>query len=298
MQPSWFYSIAIKIFLVISILHSTCIHAENHPIPIFVSIIPQKYFIERIGGSRVHVSVMIKQGQNEETYDPTPKQMVKLAQAEFYFRIGIPLEIIWLESIAKTNPHIKIIDNRNDIPLLPISADTLPEKIEDNGIPYESMDPHIWTSPPLVKIIAKNIRDTLITAEPTYKNQFEKNYQQFIQDLNNLDKFIRNTLSGITQHDFMVFHPAWRYFARTYGLHEIAIEHEGKEPGAKSLASFIELGRRKNIKTIFIQNQFSRTHAQLIAQSIGAKLISLDPLSEHYEANLRHVATTLASVLK
>ncbi|WP_264695780.1 metal ABC transporter solute-binding protein, Zn/Mn family [Candidatus Nitrosacidococcus sp. I8] len=279
-------------------LCSTCTRAENRPIPIFVSIIPQKYFIERIGGSRVQVSVMIKQGQNEETYEPTPKQIVKLTQAEFYFRIGIPLEIIWLESIAKTNPSIKIVDNRNDIPLLSISTDAPSEKVGNNKISYESMDPHIWTSPPLVKIIAKNIRDTLITADPTYKNQFEKNYQLFIQDLNDLDKFIRSALSDITQHDFMVFHPAWRYFARTYDLHEIAIEHEGKEPGAKSLASLIELGRRKNIKTIFIQNQFSRTHAQLIAQSIGAKLILLDPLSENYEANLRHVATTLASVLK
>lgn len=235
---------------------------------VFVSLLPQKYFVERIGGSRVQVSVMVEPGRSEEIYEPTPKQMIRLAQAKFYFRIGMPFEDIWLKSIVKANPNIKVIDCRQDIPLLftPIAS-------MDRDNHHGAVDPHIWTSPPLVKIMAVHIRDVLVESDPDYSHQFEKNYQDFIQDLDKLDQFIRRTLSGLSHHRFMVFHPAWRYFAHTYGLEEIAIEYAGKDPGAKSLSALIMLGRQEGIRTIFVQKQFSQANAELVARAIGADVI-------------------------
>lgn len=274
---------------------STNVHAVDHPLSVFVSILPQKYFVERIGGSQVQVSVMIGQGRNEETYEPTPQQMVKLAQAKLYFRIGLPLENVWLESMKGVNPSLRVVDCRQGIPLLSMENNDSHLEVENQ---HSAADPHIWTSPPLVKIMATHIRDALVAADPAHSHQFKKNYQVFAQDLDQLDQFIRKTLAEITQHHFMVFHPAWRYFAHTYGLKEIAIEKAGKEPGAKLLAALIEQGRQENIQAIFVQKQFSKAHAELVARAIDAKIIALDPLAEDYVSNLRHVATVLAEVLQ
>ncbi|ADJ27670.1 metal ABC transporter solute-binding protein, Zn/Mn family [Nitrosococcus watsonii] len=265
------------------------------PLPVFVSILPQKYFVERIGGQRVQVSVMVRQGQSPETYEPTPRQMAKLAQAKLYFRIGIPFENIWLERMIAANPKMEVVDCRQGISLLPVMQN---HSILEAGDHHGMADPHIWTSPPLVKIMAAHIRNALIAVKPVFSSQFEKNYQAFIQDLNQLDQYIRQTLAGITHRHFMVFHPAWSYFARTYGLEEIPIEQAGKEPGAKSLAALIERGRQEGFRAIFVQKQSSRSNAELVARAIGAKVIVLDPLAEDYGRNLRHVASVLAKVLR
>jgi zinc transport system substrate-binding protein len=270
------------------------IHAAD-PLSVFVSILPQKRFVERIGGSRVQVSVMVGQGQGEETYEPTPRQMARLAQARLYFRIGIPFEDVWLGPIIKVNPNIEMVDCRQGIPLLSMRNNL--EAGNRHGA-HGATDPHIWTSPPLVKIMAAHIRNVLVTVDPTHSGQFEENYQAFIQDLDELDQFIRRTLMGITHRRFMVFHPAWGYFAHTYGLEEIAIEQAGKKPSAKALAALIKQGRQEGIRAIFVQKQFSRANAELIARAIGAKVIALDPLAEDYGRNLRHVATVLAGVLR
>jgi zinc transport system substrate-binding protein len=284
----------LAILLAILMGWSTNIHAAA-PLSVFVSILPQKHFVERIGGSRVQVSVMVGQGQSEETYEPTLRQMVKLARARLYFRIGLPFESVWLESIMEANPKIRVVDCQHGIALLS-TANSHPAL--EVGDQHKTLDPHIWTSPPLVKIMAVHIRNALIAVDPAYSHQFEENYQALIHDLDQLDQFIRKTLAGITHHRFMVFHPAWRYFAHTYGLEEIAIEQAGKEPGAKFLAALIEQGRQENIRAIFVQKQFSRAKAELVARAIGAEVITLDPLAEDYANNLRHVATVLAEVLQ
>lgn len=275
-----------------------CWSAEAYaaePLSVFVSILPQKYFVERIGGNRVQVSALVERGRSPETYEPTPRQMVKLAQAKLYFRIGIPFENIWLERIMAANPSMAVVDCRQSIPLLPaVDVHGAGGGEEGTG----GVDPHIWTSPPLVKIMAAHIRNALALVEPVYSHQFEENYQAFARELDQLDLFIRQTLAGVTRHRFMVFHPAWRYFAHTYGLEEIAIEQAGKEPGAKSLAALIEWGRREGVRAIFVQKQSSRASAEVVAHAIGAKIVTLDPLAENYVSNLRHVATSLAKVLQ
>ncbi|QBQ54573.1 metal ABC transporter solute-binding protein, Zn/Mn family [Nitrosococcus wardiae] len=270
------------------------VHAAD-PLSVFVSILPQKYFVERIGGNRVQVAVMVGPGQSPETYEPTPRQMVKLAQAKLYFRIGVPFENVWLKRIIAANPQMEVVDCRQDIPLLS-TGETYGTggREEEHG----AIDPHIWTSPALVKIMAGYIRNALTTVEPAYSHLFEENYQAFVQELEQLDRFIRQTLAEVTHYRFMVFHPAWRYFAHTYGLEEIAIEQAGKEPGAKSLAALIERGRREGVRAIFVQKQSSRASAEVVARAIGAKIITLDPLAEDYVNNLRYVATVLARVLQ
>lgn len=263
------------------------------PIEVFVSILPQKYFVERIGGQRVAVSVMVGPGQSPATYEPTPNQLSRLGQARAYFRIGVEFEDVWMKRIAAINPGMRVIDLRHGIAVRQVD--------QPLGAPATSggaADPHVWTSPLLVKIMAATIRDTLSELDPADQVEYGANYQMFARDLDRLDHDIRTMLVGVHRRNFMVFHPAWGYFADTYGLKQIPIETGGKEPGARSLAQVIETGRRERVKVIFVQAQFSRRMAGTIAQALGARVVAVDPLAEDYLDNMRRVAAQFAEAMQ
>lgn len=259
------------------------------PLPVFVSILPQKYFVERVGGKLVTVSVMVGPGQSPETYEPTPRQMTALSRARLYFSIGVAFEDIWMKRITAANSAMRLVPMQRGIALLPLAG--------PNGQPA-STDPHVWTSPPLVKIMAATLRDALIESDPAHRGDYESNHRAFVTELDALDRDIRAILAPARGKPFLVFHPAWGYFAQSYGLRQIPIEAEGKEPGAKSLAHVIELGKREGVKAIFVQAQFSRRTAETVATAIGARVMAVDPLVENYPDNLLLVAREFAEALK
>ncbi len=240
----------------------------------FVSILPLKYFVDRIGGDQVNVSVMVGPGQSPETYAPTPKQMVMLSKTKIYYRIGVPFENAWIGKIAKTNPNMPIVDLRSGISML------------------KKGDPHIWTNPILVIKIAKTIRNSLEQIDPNNKKTYEKNYAAFKKDLKKLDNYIGKTVSPC---GFVVFHPAWGYFAHRYGLTQIALEQEGKEPGPKDIERVINTAKKQHIKLVIVQPQFSEVQAKMIANTIDAKIVILDPLVEDYLNNMRKVANVFGN---
>jgi len=259
------------------------------PLPVFVSILPQKYFVEQVGGARVAVSVMVGPGQSPETYEPTPRQMTALSNARLYFSIGVAFEDTWMKRILAANPAMRQVPMQRGLALLPL--------VGPGGEP-RGTDPHVWTSPPRVKIMVASIRDALIEADPGHRVEFESNYRTFIAELDALDRDIRAILAPAKGKSFLVFHPAWGYFAKDYGLRQIPIEAEGKEPGARSLARVIDLGKREGVKVIFVQTQFSRRTAETVASAIGAKVVAVDPLAENYPQNLLRVAHEFADALK
>ncbi len=268
-------------------------------ITVFVSILPQAYFVERVGGDRVDVSVMVGPGQSPATYEPIPRQMVELGKAKLFFRIGVPFEDVWMDRISKTNAKMKVIDTRRGIKLLPMKthhhkATKQHTSLQKNGL----KDPHIWTSIRLVKTQAQNICDALINLDPANKGYYQDNLRAFIDDLNNLDAEIVESLKGIRVPKFMVFHPAWGYFARDHGLDQIPIEIGGKEPGARDLINLIEEAKNDGIKIIFVQKQFSEKSAEAIAAAIKGKIIQIDPLSKDYLNNMKIVAETFRRVIQ
>lgn len=266
---------------------TTCAAARTGPQPIivFVSVAPEKYFVDRVGGPRVSVTTMVAPGASPATYEPTPGQLSRLAAAQVYFRIGVDFEAAWMPRIAGANPRMRIVDLRQGIAL---------REAHDHGLP----DPHVWTSPPLVKIMAATIRDTLAALDAAHRPDYAARYDAFAADLDRLDHDIRAALEGARTRSFMVFHPAWGYFADTYGLTQIEIETGGKEPGARTLAAVITTGRREQVKAIFVQAQFSRRMAETVAQALGARVIAVDPLAENYLDNLRGVAQQFAEALR
>jgi zinc transport system substrate-binding protein len=236
------------------------------PISVFVSLLPQKYFVERVGGDHVEIGVMVMPGQSPATFAPTPKQMVQLAGSAAYFRIGVPFEDVWIERIHAANPNMKMVDARDGITLRPMKV-----RHHDDEHRHGRHDPHIWTAPPLVKIMAARIRDTLSELDPAHRKNYEANYANFAADLDALDQEIRQTLKDKKTRKFMVYHPAWGYFADTYGLEQIPIEVEGKEPDA---------------------------NAETVADAIDGAVVSVDPLAENYLENLREIARIFAETLR
>jgi zinc transport system substrate-binding protein len=266
-------------------------------ITVFVSLPPQKFFVEHIGGTHVETHVLVGPGQNYHTYEPSPRQMAALARADMYIQIGAPFEEIWLPRLREANPRLKLVDS-----ILGITPRQLEEHGEEHGEQHAdgdhhaagAPDPHYWTNPLLVKIMAGHIRDALAEFDPPQRAVYEANYQRFSAELEALDAEIRALLQPLPQRRFMVFHPSWGYFADAYGLRQIPIETAGKEPGAKTLAGLINLARREQLKTILAQQQFNRRNAELIAEAIGGNIALVDPLAENYMENLRLVAQVLA----
>jgi zinc transport system substrate-binding protein len=269
--------------------------ADAEPLHVFVSVLPLQTFVEKVGGEYVDAEVMVRPGQSPHTYDPTPQQVAALAQADLYVRVGMPFESAWMGRLRAANPDMRVLDAREGIDLRPLASHDHGDK--DHGH-SSALDPHVWTSPLLVERMAANIRDTLTDLDPAHEAGYARNYEAFAAELRELDRDIRTLLTDAEGRKFLVFHPSWGYFADTYGLIQIPIEKEGKEPGARALTALIEQAKREDIRVIFVQPQFSRRSAQQVARAIGGGVVAIDPLAPDYADNLRRAARQIAEALR
>ena len=176
----------------------------------------------------------------------------------------------------------------------PINEHGQDEDRRDSGI----LDPHIWLSPPLVAIQARRILVTLQKADPVHQADYEANYKAFISEISELHADLENTFSAKLGLQFMVFHPAWGYFADTYGLKQVPVEIEGKNPKPAQLKKLIEFANQNDVNVIFVQPQFSAKSAEVIARGIHGQVVFADPLAEAWAANLRKVAREIKAALK
>lgn len=249
---------------------------------ITVSIPPQKYFVEQIAGDLFQVNVMLAPGSSPADYEPTPQQVEALSQAKYYFYVGhLGFEKSWMKRFDKAAPGVEFISCSKGIDLL--RGDVAHHHHEDDhGHDHGGTDPHIWTSPENVKTISRNIAATLSADFPEHAASFEENLHHFIARIDTLDNYIRSTITDTIAHSFMIFHPSLSYYARDYHLEQLSIEYEGKSPSTAHMKKMIDQAEEKSINTIFVQTQFETTKANAIAKAIGAKVETVDPLSEDW----------------
>lgn len=258
---------------------------ERGRIKTFVSILPQEYLVERIGGDHVEVRVLVDEGQEPHTFEPTPAQMAALAQSDVYFTIGVPFETALLSRVRNLFPHLSITDTLRGVRLRyfgeehEADAHLLPDAHAHGG---RAPDPHAWLDPGRVKIMAGNIALCLKTLDPGHSGEFERNLERLGQDLDRADAQIARILEPLKGRRIYVFHPAFGYFCEAYGLEQIALETEGKEPGARQLARIIEKARDEGVKVVFVQSQFSEKAARAVAESIGGVVVPINPLPRDY----------------
>lgn len=267
------------------------------PIPVFVSIPPQRFFVQQIGKDRVAVQVLVEPGADPHTYEPKPQQMVALSKARLFFAVGIEFEAAKLANIAALNPGLKVIQTDQEILKRPMATQEH-HHATGHDDDHDGRDPHIWLSPPLVMMQARSILTALQAADPDHRLAYEANYREFITALVDLDAHLRATLDGLKGTAFMVVHPSWGTFAHTYGLQQIPIEIEGKGPKPAQLESLIAQARANRIKVVFVQPQFSSKSAQQIARAIDGRVVAVDPLAEAWATNLRHVAEEIQHAVR
>ncbi len=261
-----------------------------------VSVLPQKYFVERIGGDLVRVNVMVEPGDDPHSYEPKPDQMRVLSESAAYFSIGVEFEDVWLDKIAAANAHMLMVNTIANIQRFEMAAhENEAGEVHDNE--EVELDPHVWTSPELVKTMSQTIYETLVKLDPSHEAEYSANLQLFIQDIDALQAQIKESLTGLKSNKFMVFHPSWGYFAQEFGLEQIAIEVGGQEPSAQELAGLIDQAKTDNIKVVFAQPEFNTKSAEVIANEIGGKVLLISPLEPDWLANMQAVAQTFSQVL-
>ena len=263
---------------------------DNEKPVIAVTIEPQRYFTEAIAGDKFDVISIVPKGSSPETYDPTPQQLVSLGDSKAYLRIGyIGFEQVWMDRLIDNTPHIQIFDTSKDIDLILGEAHDHGDHQHAGGV-----EPHIWNSTNNALIIARNTYKALCQLDKENEAYYLNRYDSLCQRIMHTDSIIRKTLQQPgTAQSFMIYHPALSYFARDYGLQQISIEEGGNEPTPAHLKDLVDLCRQEDVRIIFIQPEFDRRNAEIIARETGTGIVPINPLSYNWEAEMLAVAQAL-----
>jgi zinc transport system substrate-binding protein len=270
--------------------------AQSAPLKVVVSVLPQRYFVERIGADTVEVEVLVPPGASPHSYQPLARQMVFLARADVYFRIGMPFENGLLPKI-KDHFNGKLVDLREGIPMRRMEAHHH-EEDEHEGhegeLEEDSRDPHFWLDPKLAIMLSKRIAEEMTLLRPENRELYASCLHELIADLDALDVALTETLAGSHGKYLLVFHPAWGYFAERYGMHQVAVEREGKAPSAKHIGELIRGLDENVIPLLLVQPQFEKRVAQTIAHELGIVVVDADPLALDYIGNLRKLIAVIS----
>jgi zinc transport system substrate-binding protein len=261
-----------------------------------VSIDPQVYFAERIGGDLVTVFAVVPPGFSPATYEPSAGDLRRLSETDVYFTTGVPFEASWLPRLSGSIPDLNIVATHSGIELRPMNR-TSSSGVLDEHPAHTFPDPHVWLSPELVLLQAAVIAATLSELDPDNEESYAAGLDSLNKDIVQLQMEVHEILDPVAGSSFIVFHPSWGYFADEFDLVQIPIEVDGHEPSPSHLAAVIDRIAAGNIRFIFTSPQFSSASAKTIAEQTGAMIIEIDPLSPDWLENMIHVAARLEEAL-
>lgn len=266
---------------------------EQQPI-LTVTIEPLRYFTEAIAGDKFKVISMVPEGSNPETYDPTPQQLVALNTSQAYFRIGhIGFEQVWMDKLKTNTPNLTIFDTSKGVTLIKGHCDHKNEDGENHPDNHAGVEPHIWSSVKNARIIADNICKALCILDTDHRAYYQHKRDSLETILDRTEQQILANLPQQTGCTFLIYHPALSYFAKDYGLNQISIEDNGKEPSPAHLQKLIKECKEKNVKVIFVQKEFDTRNAEIIAKEIDADIIPINPLSYNWKEEIVHISEVL-----
>jgi zinc transport system substrate-binding protein len=266
-----------------------------------VSILPQAGFVKAVGGDRVEVIVMVPPGASPHTYEVTPDQMTQLSNAKMYAKVGSPVEfeLAWMDKLIAVNKAMLVVDCAKGVQLAEMAADEQEhEEAHEDEHEHTGLDPHIWLSAKNAKIMVRNICDGLVQVDAANEAYYEANCAAYLEQLTALDADLAAGLSGVQNRSFIVFHPAFGYFARDYGLEQIAVQQEGKEPNADYIVRLIEEAKERDIRVVFVSPQYSSQSAEVIAGEIHGKVVIINPLAEDFVSNMRSVEAAMREAMQ
>ena len=288
------------VFLFLSLVLSSCSSKTDTEPVITVSIEPLRYFAEAIGGDKYTVKSMVGAGLNPEDYDPTPRQMVDLGKSQAYFEVGsLGFEQAWMDRIRENNPQLQLFTMSEGFDLMQAPEDTLHAEEKHDGAGahghvHAGADPHIWSSFSGARQIARNTLQAFITLDPENEAYYRANYRTLLDEIGQTEREVSQDLDSLQTRTFIIYHPALTYLAREFGLTQLSIEFDGKEPTPAQLKKLIETARENGVKVVFVQMEFDRKNAELIAGETGCELVSINPLSYDWNGEMLRIAQALA----
>jgi len=292
-------SVISLVLLGLAFLSSSCqgMGQPNDKIGVVVTILPQADFVENMGGDKVDVTVMVPPGADPHTYEPTPSQLMKVSKAKMYAKVGsgVEFELAWMDKIIEQNKAMLVVDCSKGIQMMEMEEH---HGDEGDAEHHQGEDPHIWLSPKNAKLMVENICSGLVRVDPQNEAYYTRNRDEYLAKLDTLDKDIQEGLSSLRNRCFIVFHPAWGYFARDYGLEQIPIEIGGKEPSAKDIANLVQEAKEQDIKIVFASPEFNPKSAEVIAKEIGGVVVFIDPLAKDYIKNMRLILNEFVQVME
>jgi zinc transport system substrate-binding protein len=261
---------------------------------------PVGEFVRAVGGERVEVTVMVSPGASPHTYEPRPSQLVDVSRASLYAKVGsgVEFELVWMDRLLAMNAGMRVIDCSRGVEIIGRDGDADfdtgdGDHEEDGGEDahaHGSVDPHIWLSPANAALMVENIYTALVDADPDGIDDYTKNRDSYLAGLRKLDGEIREILAAKKGRVILVYHPAWSYFAREYGLEQVAIERGGKEATPRGIGSLIKQAEREGVTVIFASPEFDPRSAEVIAREIGARVELISPLGAGYTENMLKAA--------
>lgn len=271
---------------------TSCNSVPTKPV-LAVSIQPQRYFLEKIAGDKFDVLCLLAQGSNPESYEPSMTHLINLERSKAYLRMGnIGFELAILNKIKNNNPDLVIVDTSDGIDLLKGTHGGVHSHEHSHSHSHE-IDPHVWTSVPNAKIIAQNMYKALLEIDSQNKKYYTKNYNALLMELSELETELAEKMDSVKGSAFAVWHPSLSYFARDYGLIQIAMENEGKEVPASVLKREIDMAREHDVKVLFYQKEFDSRQIQTINEQLGAEMIEINPMSYDWAEEMKKITNAL-----
>jgi len=281
-----------KILVSFFILFTSLTFAQTN---IVVSIAPEKTFVEKIAKDRVAVTVMVETGSSPHSYETKASQMIAISKADIYLSIGVGFEDVWLERFKSQNPELSFVNISDNVQKNKILEHQHEDGKREDEHNHKGLDPHTWTSPTNVAIMAQNIYTALVKLEPKNGSFYKANLDTFLKEIEETDKDIKKILHAMKPNSkFMVFHPSWGYFAKAYNLEQVAVEVEGKSPKPQEMITVIKEAKEEKVKVIFTQPEFSDKSAQIISKETGVRVKKISPLSPEWSQNLINMAKEIA----
>ena len=255
-------------------------------LPIVVSIVPEKTFVDAIGSEYVDAHVMVQPGSSPHTYEPKPTQMKQIARAKLYLSIGVEFEQVWLPKFHDLNPALSIVNVSKGI--------TRRAMREKHAAQTDALDPHIWTAPLNAEKLVNNTVATLQKADPTHAKAYADNGAKFLAAIQKTDATLHTLLDPLRGSAFMVFHPSWGYFADAYGLRQLPVQIAGKSPKPRELVALIKQARAEKVLAIFTQPEMSDTMANVLANELHIPVVKISPMAPEWSANLLRLGRAIA----
>ena len=257
---------------------------------VIVSILPEQTFVKKIAKEKVDITLMVEPGNSPHSYEPKTSQMISISKADIYFSIGVEFENAWLDRFKSQNPKLKFVNISDEIQKIKMA-----EHHHEDEHEHEGVDPHTWTSPENVKLMALSIYKSLVEIDPVNTKFYKSNLDDFIKEIEDTDDKIRSILKNVeSKSKFIVLHPSWGYFANQYNLVQVAVEVEGKSPKAKEMIMIVDQAKEENARVIFTQPEFSDKSAQIISKEANISVKKISPLNPKWSENLINMAKAIA----